>query len=829
MLNKRKRPRARAPANVSKRPKPTTTASSSQPISPIAKIDFNVLCTVCESLFPRTNKVSMSKFHEFHTPSKLIQSATNDCHFCALLVNEMRNKGNSPENIKTLNSLTVETRFYEGYGISILLFNENRHSSLATVDLTFENGENVKRLKPIRSTHTGSEESWTQVEKWFNRCTETHASCHIHTVAIPIGKCPTRLIHVEATSISGVRLCETSNLTCLDLTYATLSHCWGGVVPIRLLGENYDQFHEEIPWDKLPQTFKDAIQVTRNLNIRYLWIDSLCIIQNNSDDWVKEASDMGQVYRNSHLNIAAAAALDAACGLFYPRSMFSIVPCTISIRRRGELKRIATSYSSELESYSNDLVLLNRAWVFQEWLLSPRILVFGKKELYWICENLVEYEMATPTILEGSETNFPPLQRIPWVSLRKDWSKTYTAGRHGSWETWQEVVRLYSSMKLTNFSDKLVAMTGLASHLGSKWNETTYLAGLWLHRLRRDLLWRTEKPQPRPQQSCSLPSWSWASLDSAVIPAKENKISESLVEVVGASTQLSNSLNPYGAVTGGIIQLKAPLIRTIISKIPNSRKWTVNLYDPKEETEEAIAGEPLPVRATVESTVYWDDKAMSEMIQSAAVTLVPFEISSFESTLNLQGLILDRTYCKNGQYRRLGYFSIRDSWSEYKFDANRLLSQYLPSRTDSQGSHSSQSSTGSQETTSSVRRRGRTVTALEIKAIFETAHREEEALQGSQSEQTQKIRKRMLGKKYTEQDEDPDNAESEGDALGNEAIDMTLVNRYTDELDPVNYPNINSFLSLILIRFELSQEHGHLQNELYQLCHGQGYFTIEII
>jgi hypothetical protein len=106
------------------------------------------------------------------------------------------------------------------------------------------------------------------------------------------------------------------------IEYLTLSHCWGKDQIFRLLETNIDQLRKAIPTNRLPQTFQQAIALTKRMGHRYIWIDSLCIIQDSEDDWHYESSRMGDVYKNSFCNISATAAEDGRMGLFFERDRF---------------------------------------------------------------------------------------------------------------------------------------------------------------------------------------------------------------------------------------------------------------------------------------------------------------------------------------------------------------------------------------------------------------------------------------------------------------------------------------------------------------------------
>jgi hypothetical protein len=114
-----------------------------------------------------------------------------------------------------------------------------------------------------------------------------------------------------------IKLCETSKMEA-SKTYITLSHCWGRHIPLRLFIDNYSSLFERFKLIDLSKTFQDAIMIIRKLGIPFLWIDSLCIIQNSAMDWFTELSKMRQIYKNSYLNLAAAAAKDSTESLFFP-------------------------------------------------------------------------------------------------------------------------------------------------------------------------------------------------------------------------------------------------------------------------------------------------------------------------------------------------------------------------------------------------------------------------------------------------------------------------------------------------------------------------------
>jgi Heterokaryon incompatibility protein (HET) len=146
---------------------------------------------------------------------------------------------------------------------------------------------------------TGSLQAWAAAFSWHQECTGSHTACRPSDPSY----LPTRVIDVGKHMFSNPRLTLGSQLE-PGTKYATLSHCWGHSTQTRLLRSNLSSFKQKLPWKELSKTFKDVFKVTRHLGIRYLWIDSLCIIQDSPEDWARESSAMSKVYSNGYCNIA---------------------------------------------------------------------------------------------------------------------------------------------------------------------------------------------------------------------------------------------------------------------------------------------------------------------------------------------------------------------------------------------------------------------------------------------------------------------------------------------------------------------------------------------
>jgi len=143
-------------------------------------------------------------------------------------------------------------------------------------------------------------------------CKSSHKLCN-ERLAPPI--LPTRLLDLGDTNNS-IRLIETTAGNLTATAYICLSHCWGNEVPLRTTTQTLPSHLLSIPWERIPRTFKDAICYARLLRFRYIWIDSLWIVQDDPKDWATESAQMGRIYSQSALTIGAVSAPNASAGMF---------------------------------------------------------------------------------------------------------------------------------------------------------------------------------------------------------------------------------------------------------------------------------------------------------------------------------------------------------------------------------------------------------------------------------------------------------------------------------------------------------------------------------
>jgi hypothetical protein len=200
---------------------------------------------------------------------------------------------------------------------------------------------------------------------------------------------PTRLINVGTADAPSLHLVETADQR-ITGHYIALSHCWGKLKKEERFCTYTDNIHDlkqDIPFNKLPPTFRDAVTATRALNVRYLWIDSLCIIQEDPEDWKIEAARMEDVFNSAYCTIAASSSASSLGGFLGNRKERAVIGINTA---KGPL------YLAEaIDDFRKDVeqgILNTRGWVYQERALSRRIIHFTSTQVYWECGHGVHCE-----------------------------------------------------------------------------------------------------------------------------------------------------------------------------------------------------------------------------------------------------------------------------------------------------------------------------------------------------------------------------------------------------------------------------------------------------
>ena len=325
----------------------------------------------------------------------------------------------------------------------------------------------------------------------------------------------------------------------------TLSHCWGQRELIKNTNATYKTLQAGIADSQLPPLYRDVVKVCRDLKIHYLWIDSLCIIQDQESDCIREIAMMGQVYTNALCNIEAMQAKDGFGYLRAPRreDHTGVLPVNVEWYEDGSHQFYFFDSRLFRDNLMPNAPLAGRAWVLQEQLLAPRTLVFSNTQVFWICqthEASEPFPLGLPDLRRGDDLHTHSLAPRPLHYLKglvssdrpvyyhpppqANWSFA-NASNISPWEKfwlcWRTIVLDYTSRSLTYEKDKLAAISGLASVFQSK-IETQYIAGMWNFRfyIEYELCWTVGKQAngqlPYRPKEYRAPSWSWASVEGKI-------------------------------------------------------------------------------------------------------------------------------------------------------------------------------------------------------------------------------------------------------------------------------------------------------------------------
>jgi hypothetical protein len=376
-----------------------------------------------------------------------------------------------------------------------------------------------------RETASSTSESGRWVQEQMRICKETHSRCS--TRQRGHGHLPTRVIAIDRSS-AAIQLVTPARGTVGQ--YACLSHCWGKSQPLKTCKNNINAFKDHIPWDLLPRTFQEAIEFARGLDIPYIWIDSLCVVQDDGEDWAREAAKMASIYQNSMITLAGTKSNSSEQGLFSrdplptnarrlefadghgkPHILY------VRLRRPHWDDKIGNDYSHAQQRL---YPLLTRAWCFQERLLSPRFVHFCGTELVWECMELSTCQcgLFRPTFqlkLPGS-TSFG----LPQKDAR---------AHQGEDHNWKEIIQKYSQLAITYDRDRLVALLGLADD-AQQFHKGRCLAGLWEDAMVEHLLWYVSNdPTGQRPNLHSPPTWSWASTGA---PISFRDVADHMCEII---------------------------------------------------------------------------------------------------------------------------------------------------------------------------------------------------------------------------------------------------------------------------------------------------------
>lgn len=441
----------------------------------------------------------------------------------------------------------------------------------------------------------------------INDCILNHHQCRPSANAAR----PNRLVIVPTENGLPVKIISAPP----DAEYAALSHCWG-TAPLKRLLKDDGNGEVTFAWQDLPPSYRDACTIARGLYMHYIWIDSLCIVQDDSDDWEREATKMGSIYESAYVTISATDAAASTHGFLFPRftsEHFTAVDDENRLTRFTVRKYNLDGYNDKFPHYGDtpehpwllrasdmDKAYLNplqlRGWCFQERLMSKRVLHVKRYEVVLECNMGFRCECSNMKTLSNKSVKSlvglmmqESLSSSEVVRAERLRDLIYNETGGGSrlplervaantdvrlMQAWEMLVEMYTRTSFTHQDDVLPALGSLAQLFRSFRPQWTYLGGLWLEQFQRSLMWvpqsprgidgtvavRTKPSKPNaPPLGRVAPSFTWASLSGRIRYKAADFAGRTEFEVVSAAITPVGT-NTYGDVASGLITLRGRAI-----------------------------------------------------------------------------------------------------------------------------------------------------------------------------------------------------------------------------------------------------------------------------
>ncbi|TAQ90843.1 hypothetical protein B7494_g864 [Chlorociboria aeruginascens] len=538
-----------------------------------------------------------------------------------------------------------------------------------------------KNLSKQLSLSTSSEETLSCIRSWLEGCQAEHTVCR-NRRAEPTSNdswYPSRLLDVGHASYGSCELVSGNSLP-PGTQYMTLSHRWGAAYQVLKLTVDKLLNEPMFPTQSMSKTFREFVNLAQRLQIRYVWIDSLCIVQEGDDgaDWQKEALTMSMVYRNSFCNISADWGSDSNGLYFYRKSVddkYPRIQITVS-PNRYTFKKFNGVFNLDVIVFEPTFglhqlwhaPLSSRGWVVQERFLSPRNVRFSQNQVFFECCQELRSEIfplkESLSYLYSIHTFHQPYldfkQMASWSSPQTDVPQNVKR----ILQNYHNAVDVYSTCELTYESDKLIAFAGVGKFYQELLGKT-YIAGLWLEDLRIGMMWRCagsfrdnhNNDQLKIPESF-VPSFSWASCRAEV-----------------RSSFGFNSQSPYSTNELSCIKYR------VSPKGDDEAAVTTNMFGPfnKPELEVKVTGSLRPIRLVRSSVAplrltaipYDDDDLPQEPLHPANVNLDfhvhESEVSRFISRwyyympwrqTRWPGLLFESIDSKMGRFRRIGIIQL---------------------------------------------------------------------------------------------------------------------------------------------------------------------------
>ncbi|PVH79039.1 HET-domain-containing protein [Cadophora sp. DSE1049] len=548
----------------------------------------------------------------------------------------------------------------------------------------------VQNCSPENSVSRFIDSDWPlyHARTWLETCTSKHSRCSQKIS----GWLPTRLLDLGESTNGIIRLVETKHSGAIE--NMTLSYCWGKADIYTLTSETARPLLGGLKISLLPRTFQRTIQVARYLGTKFLWIDSLCIMQDSVEDWERESVQIGKVYSNSLFTIAATSSTDGEGGLFGERPSklpLESTDCYISSSWTDHSNSIPDLWTRPTDGtffkknipdlFIMDCPNLGAGTTANSDPVNGSIMQTAPDAAASLRPSTLEgYPMAstasTPSaVFQRLATEFwtasPSQARIFWEGIVSQVEMDILADGIDSQmqliDFWEYIVSIYSRCDLTFEKDKLVALSGVARAMKVPMG-CEYLAGMWRTELERNLLWSVDNKFRRPREYRA-PSWSWASVDGGInIPKRSSDAKDEFeIDVLCVSTQ-KKSADEMGQVLGGALKVRGPLMTCFVQRTEdfegNLPREYVDHYDPEIDSDD-------PPACFFRINGVWDDGSPSMDAGEALDTSSKRRLHCLP-ILQEKGMLYDDSYnClvlehteQRGVFKRCRTLRVRAMWHD---------------------------------------------------------------------------------------------------------------------------------------------------------------------
>jgi hypothetical protein len=478
-----------------------------------------------------------------------------------------------------------------------------------------------------------SEQAIEFMRRRLQRCRRKHAQCGEWRETLHSLKMPARLIDVGLTGDSQVSIRAMGEEV---KSYAALTYCWGdNQAVVKTTKANLQERLSSILLKILPNSIKDAIEVTRRLGLRYIWVDALCIVQDDDKEQMRELGKMSEIYKGAFITISAARAARSNEGFLQGRDVRDTYGATFELPvrriREGVESRSSIILSEGADHNDREEPIDSRAWTFQEHQQALRLLRFGSKQVEWKCPQTHR--------VDGGSIHYSDLD--PKYFTGSPYGKHSGLEEEGMLSNWMMIVEHYSSRGILRLRDRLPAFAAVAENFAHAmgWQSSDYWAGLWKSDILMQLQWHRPEVQgptvSNSEQSC--PSWSWTSVRGRVEYGMRLKWNHDTLEIIECNIELKSPDCAYCEVISGCLIVKGYF---------REAKWTGHSFMNVSSDDVSNLKIILPIKA------YWD-VPNTKTLQSVWCLEINAGLLNSRKSCGLLLTLLD-----TNTFKRVGYFEL---------------------------------------------------------------------------------------------------------------------------------------------------------------------------